>query len=77
MMIVRRIHLVCATRMAWQRRPRQPTSSSWTQPTARLHSQLDHGAVSRDAKINGHEPVKINPRDATARDIKDGDIVRL
>lgn len=47
------------------------------QPTARLHSQLDHGAVSRDAKINGHEPVKINPQDATARDIKDGDIVRL
>ena len=47
------------------------------QPTARLHSQLDHGAVSRDAKINGHEPVKINPQDAAARDIKDGDIVRL
>ena len=47
------------------------------QPTSRLHSQLDHGNVSRAAKINGHEPARINPVDAASRDIKDGDIVRL
>ena len=47
------------------------------QPTTRLHSQLDHGAISRAGKIAGHEPVKINPSDASARDIRDGDVVRL
>ena len=47
------------------------------QPTSRLHSQLDHGSVSRAAKIGGHEPVKINREDAMARAIRDGDIVRL
>ena len=47
------------------------------QPTARLHSQLDHGSISRDAKIAGHEPVKINRQDAAKRAIENGDIVRL
>ncbi len=47
------------------------------QPTARLHSQLDHGSISRAAKIDGHEPVKINRQDAAARGIQTGDIVRL
>ncbi len=47
------------------------------QPTARLHSQLDHGSVSRAAKICGHEPVIINFDDAMARSIESGDIVRL
>jgi biotin/methionine sulfoxide reductase len=47
------------------------------QPTARLHSQLDHGSISRAAKIGGHEPVKINRQDAAARGIQTGDIVRL
>ena len=47
------------------------------QPTARLHSQLDHGSISLAAKINGHEPVKINQEDASTRAIVGGDIVRL
>jgi biotin/methionine sulfoxide reductase len=47
------------------------------QPTTRLHSQLDHGSVSRATKIGGHEPVKINRGDAEMRAIEDGDIVRL
>ena len=47
------------------------------QPTARLHSQLDHGSISRDAKIAGHEPVKINRQDAAERAIENGDVVRL
>jgi biotin/methionine sulfoxide reductase len=47
------------------------------QPATRLHSQLDFGATSQAAKVNGREPVRIHPRDAAARNIRDGDIVRL
>ena len=43
----------------------------------RLHSQYDSASHSRAAKIAGREPVRINPADAAARNIKDGDIVRL
>ncbi len=47
------------------------------QPETRLHSQLDNGAFSRSRKIQGREPVLINPKDATARGIADGDVVLL
>jgi biotin/methionine sulfoxide reductase len=47
------------------------------QPATRLHSQLDFGATSMGSKINGREPVRIHPRDAAARGISNGDIVRL
>jgi biotin/methionine sulfoxide reductase len=47
------------------------------QPATRLHSQLDFGATSQASKINGREPVRIHPRDAAARGIEDGDVVRL
>ena len=47
------------------------------QPATRLHSQLDFGATSQAAKIDGREPVRLNPADAAARGIKDGDVVRL
>lgn len=47
------------------------------QPASRLHSQLDMGPVSQKTKIEGREPVWINIGDAAARDIADGDIVRL
>ena len=47
------------------------------QPKTKLHSQLDHGSHSRAHKINGREPVKINPTDARKRGIKNGEIVRL
>jgi biotin/methionine sulfoxide reductase len=47
------------------------------QPATRLHSQLDFGATSLASKINGREPVRIHPRDAAARGIGGGDIVRL
>jgi biotin/methionine sulfoxide reductase len=46
-------------------------------PAHRLHSQLDCGAVSRGAKVGGREPVWMHPRDAEARAIGDGDIVRV
>jgi len=47
------------------------------QPRTRLHSQLDFGATSLAAKIDGREPVRIHPQDAAARGIGEGDIVRL
>src|SRR6266852_2720408 len=47
------------------------------QPATRLLSQLDFGATSLASKIKGREPVRIHPRDAAARGIGDGDIVRL
>lgn len=56
---------------------RHPLHLVCNQPHQRLHSQLDYGAFSRSTKINGREPVRINPADAQARGIADGDIVRL
>jgi len=47
------------------------------QPRTRLHSQLDNGAVSREAKVAGREPMRINPADAAARGIATGDVVRI
>lgn len=47
------------------------------QPHQRLHSQLDYGEFSRSTKIKDREPIRINPTDAAARSIVDGDIVRL
>ncbi len=47
------------------------------QPTMRLHAQLDNGPVSRASKVQGREPVLINPQDAAERGIADGDVVRL
>jgi len=47
------------------------------QPATRLHSQLDFGGHSAAGKIRGREVCRLHPRDATARGIADGDIVRL
>jgi biotin/methionine sulfoxide reductase len=47
------------------------------QPRSRLHSQLDVGAHSQSVKIAGREPVRLNPGDAAARGLHDGDIVRI
>jgi biotin/methionine sulfoxide reductase len=47
------------------------------QPAGRLHSQMDPGPVSRAHKIGGREPIRINPQDAAARGIRDGDVVRV
>ena len=56
---------------------RHPLHMLSNQPRARLHSQLDCGAASRAAKIAGREAVRINPGDAAARGIADGDVVRV
>lgn len=47
------------------------------QPATRLHSQWDHGEVSQDGKVGGREPLRLNPRDAAARGIASGDVVRV
>jgi len=47
------------------------------QPRTRLHSQLDQGITSQEAKIQGREPMRINPDDAAERGIRDGDVVRV
>ena len=47
------------------------------QPKTRLHSQYDNGDYSMAYKIKGREPVLINPRDAAARDIADGDVIEI
>lgn len=47
------------------------------QPAARLHSQLDCSAVSRNAKVAGREALWLHPADAAARGIADGDVVRV
>ena len=47
------------------------------QPATRLHSQFDFGGHSTAAKHRGREVACMNPRDARARGIADGDIIRL
>lgn len=47
------------------------------QPATRLHSQLDYGVTSRESKIKGREPMRMNPADAAARGLRDGDIARV
>jgi len=47
------------------------------QPHTKLHSQLDHAALSRANKVAGREPVRMHPDDAAARGVADGDLVRV
>lgn len=47
------------------------------QPATRLHSQLDFGNHSVSEKRQGREVCSMNPADAAARGIAEGDIVRL
>lgn len=47
------------------------------QPKTRLHSQLDHGPVSRESKVQGREPLRMHPDDAATRNLREGDVVRV
>ncbi len=47
------------------------------QPATRLHSQLDHGMTSRESKVAGREPLAMNPDDAAAHGLADGDVVKV
>ena len=56
---------------------RHPLHLISDQPFTKLHSQLDHSAVSLANKVAGREPVEIHPDDAAARGIADGGLVRV
>lgn len=47
------------------------------QPRNKLHSQLDHGPVSRADRAQGREPMTMHPHDAAARGLTEGQIVRV
>jgi len=57
--------------------PDAPLHMISTQPKTKLHSQMDHGPVSRKARIKGREPVMMHPDDARARGLEEGQIVRI
>lgn len=46
-------------------------------PADRLHSQLNNTSLRNTYAINDREPIWINPKDASKKGIKDGDIVRV
>ncbi len=56
---------------------RHPLHLISSQPSTKLHSQYDHGELSRANKIQGREPVGMHPADAAERGLADGDIVRV
>lgn len=47
------------------------------QPADKLHSQLDHGKVSRARKLKGRSKLGIHPDDASSAGIKECDTVRV
>jgi biotin/methionine sulfoxide reductase len=47
------------------------------QPRNKLHSQLDHGSVSRADRPKGVEPVTMHPDDAAKRSLSAGQIVSI
>lgn len=54
-----------------------PLHVSTAHPQHRLHSQLNNTSLRDKYAISDREPMLINPKDAEARGIKDGDIVRV
>ena len=47
------------------------------QPPDRLHSQMDPGPVAQASKVAGRERLRMNPQDAAARGIGEGELVRV
>jgi biotin/methionine sulfoxide reductase len=47
------------------------------QPADKLHSQLDHGPLSRATKVKGRQPITMHPEDAATRGIAEADLVRV
>lgn len=64
-------------RLGTEAAERWPLHLISNQPRTRLHSQYDHGPLSRSSKVAEREPVRLHPDDAAARGIGEGDIVRL
>jgi biotin/methionine sulfoxide reductase len=59
------------------RAERYPLHLLSNQPRNKLHSQLDHGPVSRADRIQDREPVTMHPDDAARRGLTEGQIVRI
>ena len=57
--------------------PEAPLHLISSQPANKLHSQLDHGPVSRADRIDGREALTMHPADAAARGLRAGDTVRV
>jgi biotin/methionine sulfoxide reductase len=53
---------------------RYPLHLVTVQPADRLHSQMDAGPVAQANKVAGRERLRMNPSDAAARGLADGDI---
>jgi biotin/methionine sulfoxide reductase len=64
-------------RLGAPRSARFPLHLIANQPRTRLHSQQDMGEHSQQSKVHGREPLRMHPRDAAARGIRDGDLVRV
>ena len=60
-----------------ERARRYPLHMISNQPRTQLHSQFDHARISRKRKIKERERARINPDDAAARGIAEGDIVKV
>ncbi len=56
---------------------RYPLHLISNQPKTRLHSQWDHGETSLNGKVDGREQIGLTPKDAKARDLGAGDLVRV
>jgi biotin/methionine sulfoxide reductase len=56
---------------------RYPLHLISNQPKTRLHSQWDHGETSLNGKVDGREQIGLTPKDAAARDLGAGDLVRV
>jgi len=56
---------------------RAPLHMISNQPKTKLHSQLDHGTVSKADRVAGREPVLMHPADAAARGLTEGQMVRI
>ena len=63
--------------MGGERALRYPLHLISNQPRTKLHSQYDHASTSRQRKIKNRERARLNPADAAARGIAEGDIVKV
>ncbi|MCE9659089.1 MAG: molybdopterin guanine dinucleotide-containing S/N-oxide reductase [Burkholderiales bacterium] len=56
---------------------RHPLHLLANQPADKLHSQWDHGILSRSNKIQGRARLGVHPEDAASRGLAEGDVVRV
>ena len=72
----------CPGHPAWLA-PTEPTCEAYplyliaNQPATKLHSQFDYGDYSQAAKVKGREVCTLHPALARARNISEGDLVRI